>query len=427
MKLITLITVLTFGAGLYAQPAGYNYDESKVPEYELPEVLKLGTGGTVMSVSQWQEKRRPEVLELFRKHVYGRIPGDVKNSFISVLQEESNQALGGTAIRRQVRLYLKTKGESPYIDLLIYLPKKELLRDGSVPIFTGLNFNGNHTVTLEKQVPVHSKWSRNDPRVGHKDNRANEGSRGVKIERWQPEMLISEGFGLATAYYGDIDPDFDDGWNNGIHTLFPSSTNLKKDDWGSIASWAWGLSRMMDYFVTDEDIDHQRVALTGLSRLGKTALWAGAEDERFAIVISTDSGCGGAALSRRVFGETVKRINTSFPHWFCDNFNQYNDAEHRLPVDQHMLVALIAPRPVYIASAIEDVWADPKGEFVSGLEASPVYELFGKVGTGTAKHPPVDHPIGDYVGYHMRSGDHDANRFDWEQYIRFAKRHFKLN
>tara|TARA_B100000676_G_scaffold305524_1_gene359900 strand:+ start:8158 stop:9441 length:1284 start_codon:yes stop_codon:yes gene_type:complete len=427
MKLITLITVLTFGAGLYAQPAGYNYDESKVPEYELPEVLKLGTGGTVMSVSQWQEKRRPEVLELFRKHVYGRIPGDVKNSFISVLQEESNQALGGTAIRRQVRLYLKTKGESPYIDLLIYLPKKELLRDGSVPIFTGLNFNGNHTVTLEKQVPVHSKWSRNDPRVGHKDNRANEGSRGVKIERWQPEMLISEGFGLATAYYGDIDPDFDDGWKNGIHTLFPSSTNLKKDDWGSIASWAWGLSRMMDYFVTDEDIDHQRVALTGLSRLGKTALWAGAEDERFAIVISTDSGCGGAALSRRVFGETVKRINTSFPHWFCDNFNQYNDAEHRLPVDQHMLVALIAPRPVYIASAIEDVWADPKGEFVSGLEASPVYELFGKVGTGTAKHPPVDHPIGDYVGYHMRSGDHDANRFDWEQYIRFAKRHFKLN
>tara|TARA_B100000683_G_scaffold65358_3_gene63917 strand:+ start:23490 stop:24773 length:1284 start_codon:yes stop_codon:yes gene_type:complete len=427
MKLITLITVLTFGAGLYAQPAGYNYDESKVPEYELPEVLKLGTGGTVMSVSQWQEKRRPEVLELFRKHVYGRIPGDVKNSFISVLQEESNQALGGTAIRRQVRLYLKTKGESPYIDLLIYLPKKELLRDGSVPIFTGLNFNGNHTVTLEKQVPVHSKWSRNDPRVGHKDNRANEGSRGVKIERWQPEMLISEGFGLATAYYGDIDPDFDDGWKNGIHTLFPSSTNLKKDDWGSIASWAWGLSRMMDYFVTDEDIDHQRVALTGLSRLGKTALWAGAEDERFAIVISTDSGCGGAALSRRVFGETVKRINTSFPHWFCDNFNQYNDAEHRLPVDQHMLVALIAPRPVYIASAIEDVWADPKGEFVSGLEASPVYELFGKVGTGTAKHPPVDQPIGDYVGYHMRSGDHDANRFDWEQYIRFAKRHFKLN
>ena len=427
MKLIALITVLTFATDLYAQPAGYNYDESKVPEYELPEVLKLDTGKTVTSVAQWQEKRRPEVLELFRKHVYGRIPADVDNGFISVIQEESNQALGGKAIRRQVRLYLKGKDESPYIDLLIYLPKKDLLRDGSVPIFTGLNFHGNHTVTHEKEVPVHSKWSRNDPRIGHKDNRANEGSRGVKIERWQPELLISQGFGLATAYYGDIDPDFDDGWKNGIHTLFSSSTKLKNDEWGAIASWAWGLSRMMDYFVIDEDIDHQRVALTGLSRLGKTALWAGAEDERFAIVISTDSGCGGAALSRRVFGETVKRINTSFPHWFCDNFNQYNDAEHILPVDQHMLVALIAPRPVYIASAIEDVWADPKGEFVSGREASPVYKLFGKVGTGTAKHPPVDHPIGDYVGYHMRSGDHDANRFDWEQYIRFAKRHFKLN
>ncbi len=427
MKLIALITVLTFATDLYAQPAGYNYDESKVPEYELPEVLKLDTGKTVTSVAQWQEKRRPEVLELFRKHVYGRIPADVDNGFISVIQEESNQALGGKAIRRQVRLYLKGKDESPYIDLLIYLPKKALLRDGSVPIFTGLNFHGNHTVTHEKEVPVHSKWSRNDPRIGHKDNRANEGSRGVKIERWQPELLISQGFGLATAYYGDIDPDFDDGWKNGIHTLFSSSTKLKNDEWGAIASWAWGLSRMMDYFVIDKDIDHQRVALTGLSRLGKTALWAGAEDERFAIVISTDSGCGGAALSRRVFGETVKRINTSFPHWFCDNFNQYNDAEHILPVDQHMLVALIAPRPVYIASSIEDVWADPKGEFVSGREASPVYKLFGKVGTGTAKHPPVDLPIGDYVGYHMRSGDHDANRFDWEQYIRFAKRHFKLN
>ncbi len=426
MKLLTVITLMAFGTGVYGQIAGFNYDESKVPDYELPELLELASGKTVESVSQWQEERRPEILELFREHVYGRIPADVDNGFLSVVQEESSDALGGKAIRRQVRLYLKAKGESPYIDLLIYLPKKELSRDGNVPIFTGLNFNGNHTVTNEKEVPVHSKWARNDPRVGHKDNRANEGSRGAKIERWQPELLISQGFGLATAYYGDIDPDFDDGWKNGIHSLFSSSAKLKKDEWGAIASWAWGLSRMMDYFEIDEDIDHQRVALTGLSRLGKTSLWAGAEDERFAIVISTDSGCGGAALSRRVFGETVKRINTVFPHWFCDNFNQYNDAEHRMPVDQHMLIALMAPRPVYIASAIEDTWADPKGEFVSGREASPVYELFGKVGTGTAKHPAVDQPVGDYIGYHMRSGGHDANRFDWVQYIRFAKRHFDI-
>ena len=276
-------------------------------------------------------------------------------------------------------------------------------------------------------MPVHQKWARNDARVGHKNNRASESSRGTAADRWQVELLIKSGFGLATAYYGDIDPDYDDGWQNGVHGLFDSSKNLKADDWGSIATWAWGLSRMMDYFEQDDDIDHARVAVTGLSRLGKTSLWAGAEDERFAIVISTDSGCGGAALSRRMFGETVKRINTSFPHWFCDNFVKYSDREHRLPVDQHMLVALMAPRPVYIASAIEDVWADPKGEFLSGREANSVYRLFDRRGTVEFRYPAVNTPVGDFVGYHMRSGGHDANEYDWQQYIKFARRHFSMD
>ena len=426
MKNIYLAALLLLPVTILAQPAGFNYDESKVPDYELPVLLELESGKAVQTAEMWKKLRRPEILELFRKHVYGRVPADVGTGIFSVVQEESASALGGIAIRRQVRLYLKAQGEEPFIDVLIYLPKKVVEASGKAPIFTGLNFNGNHSVTTEKEVPVHGKWARNDPRVGHKDNRANEGSRAANVSRWQVEMLINAGFGIATAYYGDIDPDYDDQWKNGIHSVFASSKKLKADEWGSIASWAWGLSRMMDYFEMDEQIDHQRVAVTGLSRLGKTALWAGAEDERFAIVISTDSGCGGAALSRRRYGETVKRINNVFPHWFCDNFQKYDDLEHQLPVDQHMLIALMAPRPVYIASAIEDVWADPKGEFESGRLASPVYELFKKPGIIQQQHPRVNTPVGGTIGYHMRSGDHDANAYDWQQYIKFAKRHFAL-
>ncbi|MBA62575.1 MAG: acetylxylan esterase [Planctomycetaceae bacterium] len=426
MKKMLLIFMLVIVSSVQAQPPGFNYDESKVPDYELPQVLRSLEGKRIKTVEWWQGKRRGEILELFREHVYGRVPLDVKAEIIPVIEEQSDEALGGIAIRRQVRLYLQEKGKEPYIDVLIYLPKLQLKRDGAVPIFTGLNFSGNHTVTSEKEVAVHEKWARNDSRLGHSNNQANEGSRGKSVERWQVKMLLKNGFGLATAYYGDIDPDFDDEFNNGVHTLFNSSRQLNGGDWGSIATWAWGLSRMMDYFETDGDIDHQRVALTGLSRLGKTSLWAGAEDQRFAIVISTDSGCGGAALSRRMFGETVKRINTAFPHWFCDNFNNYNDQEERIPVDQHMLIALLAPRPAYIASAEKDVWADPKGEFISGLEANSVYKLFGKQGTVVKHQPAVNVPVGDYIGYHIRSGDHDANEFDWQQYIKFARRHFNM-
>jgi (4-O-methyl)-D-glucuronate---lignin esterase len=413
---------------LFAQPKGYNYDESKVPTFTLPDPLLLSNGQRVVDAKTWQERRRPEILKLFEEQVYGRSPQPRDDMSFEVVSVDKN-ALAGKAIRKEVTVYFSADKAGPQMNVLIYLPANA---KSPVPTFVAYNFSGNHTIHADPAITLSKSWMRKNDAKGVKDHRATEASRGASASRWAVDKILGRGYGLATIYYGDVDPDFDDDFQNGVHPLFnkPGQKKPAADEWGSIAAWAWGLSRAVDYFEIDDDVDHEHVAVMGHSRLGKTSLWAGATDERFGIVISNDSGCGGAALSRRRFGETVARINNSFPHWFCDNFVKYNDNENALPVDQHMLIALIAPRPVYIASAEDDEWADPRGEFLSGFYADPVYRLLGTSGIGTAyrdngEMPKVDQPVMNTIGYHIRSGKHNVTDFDWTAYLDFADKHWK--
>ena len=357
-----------------------NYDEAKVGSFTLPSALTMADSTAVTTAEQWSTKRRTEVLGLFRDHMYGRTPKidePMKAEVIAV----KDDALGGIAVRKFIRLTLPSKPQWQGIDVALYVPKG---LGKPAPVFVGLSFGGNHAVSKEADVPLNPRWMR-PSKAGRKGSQATEADRGTEASRWPLEMIIKRGYAVATAYYGDLEPDHVDGWKDGIRAAISpdgANTQWQANDWGAIGAWAWGQSKMLDYLLTDKDVDARHAAIIGHSRLGKGALWAGVQDERFGIVISNNSGEGGAALSRRYFGETTKRITTSFPHWFARRYTDYADAPNDKPIDQHQLIALVAPRAVYIASAVEDRWADPHGEFLAGKEASPVWALFGKVGVG---------------------------------------------
>lgn len=409
----------------------FNILEDQVPPYQLPDPLALPTGETITDPEVWFREQRPRLMDVFRSQVYGRVPPADLDVEYRVL-EMTDGALDGTVDRKQVRVIFRGRGLEHWIDLLIYLPAGV---PRPVPVVLGLNFMGNHTIHTDPGILLADGWIPDDPPLeGVVDNRATEASRGGRSQRWPLELVLGRGIGLATIYSGDLDPDYDDGFRNGIHPLFYRASQFRPapDEWGAVSAWAWGLSRAMDYFEADGDVDHKQVSVLGHSRLGKAALWAGAQDERFACVIANESGCVGAALSRRRFGETVAAINLRFPHWFCGSFRQYSEREDALPVDQHMLLALIAPRPLYVASAAEDLWADPRGEFLALKAAEPVYRLLGAGGLPADELPLVDTPVWDRKGrqgfptqgrqgFHVRSGAHDITEYDWKQFLDFIE------
>jgi len=417
-KLGCLLFLLALPWISIAQQFVANYDEAKVPAYKLPDVLVFNDGTRVVTKKDW-DKRRSEIYSIFEKEVFGVVPewkGHVKSTVVS----QKVGALDGIAKRKEVRLDFINGDRKVSVTVLIYLPRNST----NAPVFLSYNFEGNHTTTMEPDVLIPDSWVNNNKVFRIADNRANEKGRGSAASRWPMKEIVSRGFGVATVYYGDVYPDFEEGFKDGIQQLFDSKRD--STSWGSIAAWSWGLSRIMDYLETDKEVNAKRVIVMGHSRLGKTSLWAGASDQRFAMVVSNNSGCGGAALSMRKFGETVGQINTTFPYWFCDNYKKYNEKEEQMPVDQHELLALIAPRPVYVASAEEDLWADPRGEFLSCVFASPVYELLGMKGLPSKVMPAVSKPLIGTIAYHIRPGQHDVMLYDWQCYMDFATNYFKL-
>lgn len=414
--LLLLALALPSGRSAAQAPATI-YSEDSVPAYTLPDPLVLESGERVTTARQWWQQRRPELLHLFEEEVYGKAPGRPAGMRFELRSVDST-ALGGKATRKEVRVYFTGREDGPKMDILLYLPNQ---RTGPVATFLGLNFHGNHAVADDPGITLSDAWMLSSGK-GVVNRRATEASRGTNAGPWQVDRILARGYGLATVYYGDLDPDFNDGFHNGIHPAFyrPGQTHPDPDQWASIGAWSWGLSRALDYLETDPDVDAKRVAVIGHSRLGKAALWAAAQDQRFAMAISNESGAGGAALSKRIYGETVERLNSSFPHWFAGNFRKYSNHEAALPVDQHELLALIAPRPLYVASAVGDQWSDPRGEFLGAKGAEPVYYLLGAGGLPASEMPAVDHPVAGTIGYHIRSGNHDVTAYDWEQYLDFA-------
>ena len=381
-----------------------NYDESKVPAYDLPPLLVTAEGKRVTGPEEWWNVRRPQILSLFSNLVYGRVPeppSPIQMEF-EVLETDP-EFMDGLATRKDVEIRLSNdKGEAKML-VLVFVPNGH---EGPVPTFLKHSFSN----TKSRDFDVHPT------REGHLRN------------GWPLGLFFERGYAFVAVYQQDLVRHNEVEFLRGIHPLFYAEGQSfpKANEWGVLSTIAWGAMRAMDYLETDDDIDHRRVAVMGHSKMGKAALWTAAQDQRFALAISAQSGCAGAALWRRRSGETLEKMVTRFPYWLCRNAWKFVNQEEDLPVDQHMLLALIAPRPVYVHSAIDDTWADPRGEYLSAYHASEVYRLLGKKGLENEASPGLGEPIVESdVGYHIREGGHSIERYDWDRFLDFADYHFK--
>lgn len=380
------------------------YDESKVPKYDLPELLISAEGDTISSADDWINVRRPQVLSLFGNLVYGQVPFPESPVITDIIMQDVNKDfMGGKGTRKEILIRFSNEKGTAGMTILVFVPNKA---SKPVPAFMLLSFDNNKSLRLEV-----------DPNF---PNRLR--------NRWPIGEILDRGYAFISVYQQDLIGHNEVNFQRGIQPLFfkDGQSFPKANEWGVLATIGWGAMRALDYLETDEDVDHNKVALMGHSKLGKATLWAAAQDERFALAISAQSGCAGAALWRRRYGETLAKMVTRFPYWLCRNSWKFVNMEDDLPVDQHMLLALIAPRPVYIASGIDDTWADPQGEYLSAYHASKAYHLFGKSGLTSENSPPLGEAIIESnVGYHIRAGGHSVEMYDWQRFLEFADYHLK--
>jgi hypothetical protein len=390
-----------------------NYTEEKVPPYTLPDPLLMADGTRVASAAEWFGRRRPEILRFYQEQIYGRIPANAPKVTWEVTETDSN-AREGKAIVKRVVGRMGDRPDGPRMNLTVTLPAGA---SGRVPMLLSLTFSfrpGGAGAAAGKDA---AKAPAKGPTPG----------RGPGAFDSVGEVL-GRGWGHASLGYTDIQPDKAGAWTEGVIglTLKEGRTQPAPDEWGTISAWAWGLSRSIDYLETEPAVDAKKIAITGVSRLGKTVLWAGAQDERVAAVFSVVSGEMGAALIRRDWGETLDDMAERFPWQFAGNLQKWVGRWNDLPVDQHMLIASNAPRPVYVNGGLTDQWSDPKGEFLALAAAGPVYRLLGKHDLGVAELPPLDQPVtGGDLAFHYHSGGHGAVPADWKAFLDFAERHFR--
>jgi hypothetical protein len=416
MKKFSLLFWLFVSLNSFAQkPFVANYDENLVGNFTLPNALRRSDGTEVKNIKEWEQQRRYWLGE-YERVMFGKMP-QTKMQQTSRLISKTN-IMDGKAIQYVWEITFAGKYKVSVLGVLPNSSKK-------ATVFLGLNFCGNQTTTSDKNIPISSRYVVCNGENGYKNHIGDEGSRGLWASRWQFEKIINAGLGSITVSCADFEEDHEEGYKNGVRTLLSKELGLAADEWSANGAWAWGLSRVMDFLAKEQVIDSKKIILHGHSRLGKTAIWAGVNDPRFAAIISNESGEGGAAISRRNYGENLWRITNSFPHWFFKEYKNYAYKENELPFDSPILLSLLAPRPLYVTSAVGDQWSDPKGEFLGAKLTEPVYSLYHQVGLGPVDFPGLNTPVGKHVQYHIREGKHDINEFDWTEYIRFAKEMIK--
>jgi hypothetical protein len=389
----------------------------------IQEVRNCFDGSEVNDIKTWESKRKPELINYYEDYVFGKRPEFKPDVSYSILSVDTFFVKGVRMEHTEIKAEYKLKGRklTSYFSRFLPLNVKDPI------VFVGLNFFGNSTIDTLKTLTHSERFVMNNAGVQTHRHHVTENSRGTKAYRWPLDLIVGSGCGLITAHYADFDIDLNNGFFNGVHGLAQGRLHLRKrNEWGSISAWSWGLSELQSYLELQPETANSKTAVIGHSRIGKAALWAGILDERFDMVVSNNSGCAGAAQFRTMRGEDIERITKRFPYWFSRNFQSFSGKDSMLLVDQEMLLSLVAPRALYVGSASSDSWADSEGEYLSFCKSQRVYSLYDTSISFPYKYPAPNESIQfGNMAYHLRLGEHEILGWDWERYIAFAKNRLK--